>query len=193
MSTETTANTPRESTESATIQVPSQDFWTITPFTISTPDGWTARQTVDQLVYMSADGEPSTNCGVQWKRMSRDVGLQQIGGMAWAVTKKIDPEATMKFSKFVRVNGVTAYLRLAEYRRPADADGERALAGQMYAALHGPDFGPGRPIELFEIIGHFEATDQGRSADLEAILGSFQFLSIARAASAGDDSIVKGA
>lgn len=57
------------------LQVPSADFWTIAPFTISTPDGWSTKQTADQLVYMSADGEPSTNCGVQWKRVPR--GLRQ--------------------------------------------------------------------------------------------------------------------
>lgn len=82
--------------------------------------------------------------------------------MAWRLTKQIDPEATLQYSRFIRVNGVTAYLRLSEYRRPADTDGERALAGQMYAAIHGPDFGEGRPIELFEIIGHFEASNPGR-------------------------------
>lgn len=175
------------STESPNhIQVPSQEFWTITPFTIATPDGWSARQTVDQLVYMTVEGEPGTNCAVQWKRVSRELSLQQIGGMAWQVTKRMDPEAKLQYSRFARVNGVPAYVRLSEYHRPANADGDRPLAGQMYAAIHGPDFGEGRPIELFEIIGHFEASNPGRAADLEAILGSFQFLSIARATSDDD-------
>lgn len=169
------------------IQVPSPDFWAMTPFTISTPDGWSAKQTVDQLVYMSVDGESSTNCGVQWKRVSRDLGLQQIGGMAWKATKLMDPDAKLQFSRFVKINGFTAYLRLSEFHKAAaGADGEPMLAGQMYAALHGPDFGPGRPIELFEIIGHFEASRPHRSADLEAILGSFEFLGVIRPGAATD-------
>ncbi len=165
------------------IQVPSEDFWTITPFSISTPDGWTAKQTVDQLVYMSAEGEPSSNCGVQWKRVPRNLSLQQIGGMAWQVTKRIHPEAKMQYSRFVRINGFTAYLRLGEFTKPVGDD--RVLTGQMYAAIHGPDFGPDRPIELFEIIGHFEASHPQRAGELEAILGSFEFLNVV-GASAGD-------
>ena len=176
------------------LQVPSADFWTITPFTISTPDGWSATQTVDQLVYMSADGEPSTNCGVQWKRISRGLSLQQIGGMAWQVTKRMDPDAKLQYSRFARVNGFTAYLRLSEFTKPVGA--ERVLTGQMYAAIHGSDFGEGRPIELFEIIGHFEASNPHRAGDLEAILGSFEFLHVVRP-SAGDQSpdgdVAKGA
>ncbi len=175
-----------------TIQVPSEDFWTITPFTVSTPDGWTAKQTVDQLVFMSADGEPSTNCGVQWKRVARTLSLQQIGGMAWQVTKRMDPEATLQYSRFVRVNGVTAYLRLSEFHKQT-ADDERVLAGQMYAAIHGPDFGGDRPIELFEIIGHFEASHPGRAAHLEAILGSFRFSTVIGAATGDADPIERGA
>ncbi len=176
------------------LQVPSPDFWAITPFTISTPEGWSAVQTVDQLVYMSADVEPSTNCGVQWRRVSRNLSLQQIGGMAWQVTKKMDPDAKLQYSRFIRVNGFTAYLRLSEFHKAAHASGERVLAGQMYAALHGPDFGEGRPIELFEIIGHFEASNPHRAAELEAILGSFEFLGVVRpnADSAGD-AVAEGA
>jgi hypothetical protein len=170
------------------LQVPSPDFWAITPFTISTPEGWSAKQTVDQLVYMSADGEPSTNCGVQWKRVSRNLSLQQIGGMAWRVTKRMDPDAKLQYSRFIRVNGFTAYLRLSEFHKQADADGEQMLAGQMYAALHGPDFGEGRPIELFEIIGHFEAGHPHRAAELEAILGSFEFLNVVRPNTGDADS-----
>lgn len=160
------------------IQVPSQDFWTITPFTIATPDGWTAKQTVDQLVYMQADGEPTTNCGVQWKRVSPKLELRQLGGMAWQVTKRIDPDAKLQYSRFARLNGFTAYLRLSEFGKPVGDD--RVPTGQMYAAVHGPFFGPDRPIELFEIIGHFEASNPHRAGELEAILGSFEFLSVVR-------------
>ena len=169
------------------LQVPSADFWTVTPFTISTPEGWSAKQTVDQLVYMSADGEPSTNCGVQWKRVSRDLSLQQIGGMAWRVTKKIDPDATLQYSKFVRINGVAAYLRLSSFDKPVAGSDERVVTGQMYAAIHGPSFGPERPVELFEIIGHFEAGNSQRAAELEAILWSFEFIGLVRP-DAGDDT-----
>ncbi|MEL6892241.1 MAG: hypothetical protein AAFP84_11635 [Actinomycetota bacterium] len=167
-----------------TIQVPSPEFWTITPFTVATPDGWSARQTVDQLVYMDADGEPTTNCGIQWKRVSRQLSLQQIAGMSWQVTKRTSAEATLQYSKFVHLNGVMAYLRLATITRPGD---ESVELGQMYAAVHGPDLGEGRPLELFEIIGHFEQANSHRSADLEAIFGSFQLLNIVRPATVDDD------
>ncbi len=178
-------------TEPTQIQVPSPDFWTITPFTIATPAGWSAKQTVDQLVYMAADGEPTTNCGVQWKRVSRSLELRQLGGMAWQVTKKLDPDAKLQYSRFVRVNGFTAYLRLGEFGKPVGDD--RVLTGQMYAALHGPDFGPDRPIELFEIIGHFEASNPRRAADLEAIVGSFEFLNVVRPSAGDGGPIEKGA
>lgn len=175
------------------IQVPSQEFWTVTPFTMATPDGWTARQTVDQLVYMDVDGEPGTNCGVQWKRVSRKLSLQQIGGMSWRVTKNSDPHATLQYSKFVRINGVAAYLRLASFTKPGAAGGDRTVTGQMYAAIHGPSFGPERPVELFEIIGHFEAGNSQRAADLEAILWSFQFIGLVRPDAGDGDALAKGA
>ncbi len=140
---------------------------------------------------MAADGEPTTNCGVQWKRVSRSLELRQLGGMAWQVTKKLDPDAKLQYSRFVRINGFTAYLRLSEFGKPVGDD--RVLTGQMYAALHGPDFGPDRPIELFEIIGHFEASNPHRAADLEAIVGSFEFLNVVRPAAGDGGPIEKGA
>lgn len=175
------------------IQVPSQEFWGISPFTMTTPDGWTARQTVDQLVYLDVPGEPGTNCGVQWKRVSRKLSLQQIGAMSWTVTKKTDPEAVLQYSKFVRINGVAAYLRLASFTKRGSGDAPGAVTGQMYAAIHGPSFGPDRPVELFEIIGHFEAGNSQRAADLESILWSFQFLGLVRPDAGDGAELAKGA
>ena len=41
--------------------------------------------------------------------------------------------------------------------------------------MHGPNFGPDRPVELFEITGHFPAGDTARLTVLQAITASFRF------------------
>ncbi len=155
------------------ITVPSEDFWTITPFHCDLPEGWVARQTVDHLAYMEVDGEPGTNCGIQWKRVSHDLELPQVAAMSHAVTRKIDPNVQVAVSKYGRRHGWMAYLRLSEF---TVTDGEsKTLKGQVYSASFGPSFGPDRPIELFEIIGHFDAANGHRAAEIELIVSSFRF------------------
>lgn len=182
-------------TTSGRIQVPSPDFWTITPFTMAAPDGWSAKQTVDHLVYLASDEDPGSNCGVMWRRVSRQLSLQQIGAMSWKATQRTSPDATLQYSKFVRVNGIAAYLRLATISKPSGDGDDRTACGQMYAAIHGPDFGSGRPIELFEVVGHFDPEHPNGAGELEQILGSFEFVNVVRpdATSEAGDAESKGA
>jgi hypothetical protein len=93
--------------------------------------------------------------------------------MSHAVTRKIDPNVQVAVSKYGRRNGWMAYLRLSEF---TVTDGEsKTLKGQVYSASFGPSFGPDRPIELFEIIGHFDATNSHRATEIESIVSSFRF------------------
>ena len=152
-------------------QVPGPDFWTITPFTFETPEGWSARQTADQLAYMEVDGEPSSNCGIQWKRISSQIDLRLVAQMSQAVTRKIDPEVKVGVSRYGRLHGRLSYLRISEFTPP-----DRPLTGQVYTAFFGPSFGMDRPIELFEIIGHFDATNGDRMRQISDIIASFHFI-----------------
>lgn len=171
------------------ISIPSEDFWTITPFSVDLPEGWTARQTVNQLAYMEVAGEPSTNCGIQWKRVSHDLELPQVAAMSHAVTRKIDPDVQVALSKYGRRHGWMAYLRLSEFS-VSDGDAKK-LKGQVYSAAFGPSFGLDRPIELFEIIGHFDAANGHRAAEIETIVSSFRFNVALRADAGGPDGLAE--
>ncbi len=171
------------------INVPSADFWTITPFQIELPEGWTARQTVDHLAYMEVEGEPSTNCGIQWKRVSSELELPQVAAMSHAVTRTMDPNVQVAMSKYGRRHGWMSYLRLSEFSVGEGDD--RKLKGQVYSAAFGPSFGPDRPIELFEIIGHFDAANGHRAAEIEAIVFSFRFDVAMRSDTGGPDGLAE--
>lgn len=180
-------------------QVPSQELWGITPFRFTTPEGWSVRQTVDQLAYMSRDDEPSTNCGVQWKRVSATLELRQVAQMSRNVLNMIDPGAAVGVSRFGKLHGRVSYLRISEFTTKGGV-----RTGQVYITFFGPRFAPDRPVELFEIFGHFDVANGNRLDEIEAIAKSFRFL-IATTPSvtgsddtpaddaAADDTIAKGA
>lgn len=153
-------------------QVPSQELWGITPFRFTTPDGWSVRQTVDQLAYMSRDDEPSTNCGILWKRVSPKLELRTIAQMSHAVTRRIDPDVKVAMSRYGKLHGRLSHLRISEFR----PEGSH-LTGQVYTAFFGPSFGLERPIELFEIIGHVDAEREDRLdriKEISDIIASFR-------------------
>lgn len=152
-------------------QVPSQELWGITPFRFTTPDGWSVRQTVDQLAYMTREGEPGTNCGIQWKRVSPKIDLRQVAQLSHGVMRRIDREAKVAQSKFSKLNNHLAYLRVMEFR--ASTDGP--LQHQLYTAVFGPRLGPDQPVELFEIIGHVPAGRDDLMREVGEIVGSFRF------------------
>ena len=168
------------------INVPSEDFWTVTPFTFDLPEGWVAHPTVEQLAYMHVDGETTTNCGVQWRRVSPQLELRQIAQMSHAVTRRLDPDVKVVRSKYVRRHGWMTYLRLSELTvRSGDTE---TLKGQVYSASFGPSFGPDRPIEVFEMIGHFDAANGHRGSELDQIISSFRFNVALRADATGPDT-----
>lgn len=152
-------------------QVPSQELWGITPFRFTTPDGWSVRQTVDQLAYMTREGESGTNCGIQWKRVSPRIDLRQVAQLSHGVMRRIDREAKVAQSKFSKLNNHLAYLRVMEFR--ASTDGP--LQHQLYTAVFGPRLGPDQPVELFEIIGHVPAGRDDLMREVGEIVGSFRF------------------
>ena len=153
--------------------VPSEDFWTITPFSFETPDGWTARQTATHLAYMEVPDEPGTNCGILWKRVSRKLDLSEIARMAQTVLAATDPNAEVGVSKRGELNGRPAYVRIAELTVGEGDDATRK--GQFYTAFSGPGFGEDRPVELFEIIGHFDVANAHRLNEISEIVASFRF------------------
>ena len=153
--------------------VPSEDFWTITPFSFETPDGWTARQTTSHIAYMEVPDESGTNCGILWKRVSAKLDLSEIARMSQAVLAATDPKAKVGVSKRGELNGRDAYVRIAEL---TVGEGDEAVTkGQFYTAFFGPRFGEDRPVELFEIVGHFEAENAHRLNEISGIVGSFRF------------------
>lgn len=156
-------------TEMQQLRIPSQDFWTITPFTVNLPAGWTAEQTVDHLVY-ARHGDGDATCAVQWSRVPASLGLEQVATISFAKILRFDKAPKVAFNGYGRHHGLRSYLRICEFERE---DGVRR--GQSYLALNGPVFGPDRPIELFEIVGHFAAGDTARLSDIEAIIASFHF------------------
>ena len=170
------------------ITIPSQDFWTITPFNLTVPDGWTARQTVDQLVYMqSADGS-NTDCGVQWKRVSASLKMRQVAQMSHATVRRLDPDVQVGVSRHGSLHGRPTYLRISDLT--ISEDGAKRNVGQVYAAFFGPRFTSESPVELFEIIGHFDAGDQASVAEISAIVESFRFnVGLRRVEDAGTESV----
>ena len=143
------------------INVPSADFWTITPFQIELPEDWTARQTVDHLAYMEVEGEPSTNCGIQWKRVSSELELPQVAAMSHAVTRTMDPNVQVAMSKYGRRHGWMSYLRLSEFSvgeggdRKLKKDGARVDAdGQVDdASLTLAMVGPRCVVKSYRFVG----------------------------------------
>ena len=170
------------------INVPSAEFWTVTPFSIDVPDGWLARQTADHLVYMHAADDEQTNCSVRWSRVAGDLGLVQIAQMSLANVRRVDPQVRVGLSLTGKLHGVKGYTRVCEY---ALESGRRT--GQSYFAIFGPRFGEKQPVELFEITGHFPAGDQERLAQLEAITTSFHFALQPRPISSPADLEQRGA
>lgn len=161
-----------------TIAVPSNDFWTITPFRLAIPDGWTAEQTVDHLVYARhTDGEAT--CSVRWSRVPAGLGLEQVATISFAKILRIDKAPKVTFNGYGRHHGLQSYLRVCEFALPVDAEsdtpGDTRRRGQSFLALNGPSFGPEQPIELFEIVGHFPAGDTARLSEIESIIASFHF------------------
>ncbi|MCB0998917.1 MAG: hypothetical protein KDB40_06420 [Acidimicrobiales bacterium] len=151
--------------------VPGEQFWTITPFRFSTPDGWSGRQTVDQLAYLWVEGEAGTNCGIQWKRVPAMLELPRIAAMSLAVTTKQFPDVKVGLSTYGRLGGRLGYVRVAEFTKP---DG--VVTAQVYGTFFGPRFGADRPVELFEIIGHCAVANRHRIAELQGIVNSFRFI-----------------
>lgn len=151
--------------------VPSPEFWAITPFRFSCPDDWSARQTAEQLVYFSRDDEPTTNCGIQWKRIPATVDLRRIAQVTMNVTRAAYPDVTVGLSRYGKLHGKLSYLRICEFTNHSGVK-----MGQVYVAFTGPLFGLDRPVELFEIAGHFDATRPERLEEIQAIVKSFQFV-----------------
>jgi hypothetical protein len=152
-------------------QVPSPDFWTITPFRFTTPDGWVARQTVDHLAFLHVEGDENVNCGIAWSRVPATLDLRrtiQINSLAF---RKRFPDVTFGLSRFGRLRDRVAYMRIAEFEHP-----DLGPYGQVYSAFFGPRFGGDRPLELFEITGSFPATATERMKEIIAITESFQFM-----------------
>lgn len=153
--------------------VPSEDFWTITPFSFETPDGWSARQTATHLAYLTVDDEESTNCGIMWKRVSAQFDLDLVTRAVIGALKATDPDAKVGVSRKGLLHGRPSYLRVAEIT-VGDGDDARRK-GQLYTAFFGPRFGEDRPVELFEIIGHFEVEHEHRLQEIRDIIASFRF------------------
>jgi hypothetical protein len=112
------------------LRIPSRDFWTITPFTIATPDGWTAEQTVEHLVY-ARSGDGSANVSVRWSRVPGALGLEQVATVGFANILRIDKAARVVMTGYGRHRGLRSYLRLVEF---TPERGERR--GQCYLALN---------------------------------------------------------
>ncbi len=152
-------------------RVPSPEFWAITPFRFETPDGWSARQTAQHLAYLQRDDDTSSNCGIQWKRIPASVDLRRIAQVSMTLTAKEHPDIVVGVSRYGRLHGKMSYLRISEF---TTADGDRV--GQVYVAFTGPILGLDRPIELFEITGHFDAGHPNHINEIQAIVKSFQFV-----------------
>ncbi|HAP76378.1 MAG TPA: hypothetical protein DCR14_09880 [Acidimicrobiaceae bacterium] len=150
--------------------VPSRDFWTVTPFHFSTPDGWVAKQTVDHLAFMHVDGNTDINCAIGWKRVAGSMDLRRLIQINSLALKKRFPEAIISLSRYGRLRDRVAYMRVAEFDHP-----ELGPYGQIYSAFFGPRFGSDRPVEFFELTGAFPAADNERMKEIIAIVESFQF------------------
>lgn len=153
--------------------VPSEAFWAITPFSFETPDGWSARQTATHLAYLTPDDEPGTNCGILWRRVAGQLTLDSVTQMAMGRLRLTDADAKVGVSKKGLLRGRPAYVRIAEL---TVGDGEQARRkGQYYTAFFGPRFGPDRPVELFEIVGHFDVEQAHRVQEIADVAASFEF------------------
>lgn len=172
------------------VSVPSVDFWTVTPFHLDLPDGWSARQTADHLVWAEAPADTdavATTLSVRWSRLPAGVGLDRVAQVSAAQLRRVDPDPRIGFSHFGSMRGVPAYSRVCEF---AGEDGHRV--GQTYVALLGPNLGSGLPVELFEITGHLPAGDTARLDELRSISATFRF-ELTPTAVSTDDSDARGA
>lgn len=148
--------------------VPSAEFWTITPFTMTVPEAWTAKQTVDHLVYATSPDGGST-IAVRWQRVPAGLGLVASTDVHVANIRRADGDAKLVEAKPGKLNGVKSLMRVTEFSTP-----ERPVA-QLYLALHGPKFGDDQPIELFELVAHIPQGDTDAFREALAICSSFRF------------------
>ncbi len=157
------------------INVPNQKFWTITPFRFDLPEGWRARQTVEDLAYMERKDASSTNCVIRWKRVPALMELKVVAQAQRKNLKRVDPEMKIGMSRAGLLNGKMAYAHVAEFSMPATAEAAGTKKGQYYAAFFGPRLGVEQPIEMFEMIGHFNSSDVDHLEEIQEIVSSFQF------------------
>lgn len=148
--------------------VPSAEFWTITPFTMTVPEAWTAKQTVDHLVYATSPDGGST-IAVRWQRVPAGLGLVASTDVHVANIRRADGDAKLVEAKPGKLNGVKSLMRVTEF-----STAERPVA-QLYLALHGPKFGDDQPIELFELVAHIPQGDTDAFREALAICSSFRF------------------
>ena len=174
------------------ISVPNQKFWTITPFRFTLPDGWRARQTVEALAYMERGDTSTTNCSVRWQRVPAKMELKVIAQAQRKNLERIDPDMKIGFSRAGLVNGKMSYAHVAEYTLPATDAAPATKKGQYYIAFFGPRLGVGQPIELFEMVGSFDADNVDHLAEIQDVVASFQF-NLQPIAVADDPDTAKGA
>lgn len=168
-------------------QVPSKDFWTITPFRFTTPDGWVARQTIDHLVFMHVAGNEDINCGITWRRVAPGIDLRRTVQINSLAMRKQFPDANIVLSRFGRLRDRVAYMRVSELTHP-----DHGPYGQVYSAFYGPFFGGDRPLELFELTGWCPVDDDEHLREITRTIESFRFL-LASVERADDDVAAKGA
>jgi hypothetical protein len=151
--------------------VPGKEFWTVTPFRFSIPDGWVARPTVDHLAFMHVDGDDTVNCGIGWRRVSPGVDLRRMVQIDTLALRKQYPDTLVLMSRFGRLGDRVAYFRVSELTHPV-----HGRYGQVFSAFYGPIHGPDVPLELFELRGWCPAGDDERLREITRIVESFRFV-----------------
>lgn len=148
----------------------------IPSFVFSVPQGWVIDEAPNALcvVRLPAPVEGFwVNAMVNHDKVSRELDFETLAKTTWARLKRTSPEAELNGERLMRLSGVPGYVRGVNLQA---ADG-RPLA-QVHAMVFAPVDGPGKVVDLFQIIGTC-LRDDSVKASMEAfteIIRTFRFV-----------------
>lgn len=145
-------------------------------FVFSVPQGWVIDEAPNAMCVVRLPQPVDgfwINAMINHDKVSRELDFEALAKTTWARLKRTSPSAELNGERLMRLSGVPGYVRGVNLTAP---DG-RALA-QVHAMVFAPTDGPGKVVDLFQIIGTC-LRDDSVNASMEAfteIIRTFRFV-----------------
>lgn len=172
-----TPSASRASTATARIAVhPSEMIPGIPRFAFEVPAGWVLDEAPGALCVLRHPTEQHgfwVNVLVRHDKVPRAVDFERAATITWTKLLAAHPEAVVTGERLVRFGERVVYTRGVEVTGP---DGGRLA--QMQAFCFAPVHGPGKVVDLFQIIGtcRVDADVEAHLAEIVSVVSSFRFL-----------------